>query len=268
MPSRFRVLRFGIRSKRLLSSGVLALGMGLGVLPTTEPAHAAEVKILVGNAFKPVLESVRQQFEKGTASTLTVTVYSTTTMNDLLNRAGEFDLAIMPQAAADDAVKRGQLVVNTKIELARSGIGVIVRAGAAKPDVSSTDAFKQMLLTSKSIAYIERAPTGIYLKELFANLGLADQLLTKTRFVSAVAKAVASGDAEIGMTQISEVLGADGVELAGPLPSEIQRYLVLSAGVGAAAKNPHGARQLLDFLASSVVADVIKTKGLETVPNH
>jgi molybdate transport system substrate-binding protein len=166
----------------------------------------------------------------------------------------------------DDLIKQGKLVATTRTELARSGAGVAVKRGAPKPDISTTEAFKRAMLEAKSICYVEQGATGIYLKGLFERMGLAEQLKGKTRLLppsNPAAFAVANGEAEIGMTQISEILPYPGAELVGPLPPEIQLHSVYPAGVGTASKVQEPAAAFIKFLTTPAATTVLKAKGLE-----
>ena len=146
----------------------------------------------------------------------------------------------------------------------RSGAGVAVRKGAPKPDISTVEAFKQALRNARSIGYVEQGATGIYLKALLVKLGLADELKPKIKLITTAAgEAVANGEVELGMTQVSEILPFAGVELVGPLPAEIQLYTDFAAAVAAGAKQPEAANALIRFLKAPAAVPVIKAKGLE-----
>src|SRR5262249_40446219 len=146
------------------------------------------------------------------------------------------------------------------IPLARSGAGVAIKKGAPKPDISTVDAFKKTLLDAKSVAYVEQGATGLYLKGLFEKLGIADQVKAKTKFVKSAAEAVANGEAEIGFTQVSEILPYPGAEVAGPLPAEIQTYTSFAIGL---AKDAKAGEALAKFMTAPEAAAVLKAKGLE-----
>jgi len=145
-----------------------------------------------------------------------------------------------------------------------AGIGVAIRKGAAKPDLSTTDSFKQAMLSAKSIGFVDQTPTAAALKAIFVKLGIADEIKAKIKPLTIqAAVAVTNGDVEIAMTQISEILPYPGVELAGPLPPDIQTYTMFSAGISAAAKNGEAAAALIKFLTSPDAKAVIKAKGME-----
>ncbi len=246
--------------KRSLPAIALA---GLALLLASAPAvTAAEVRLICSNALHSVMTELGPQFEKATGHKLFITYGSTGPLKTEIEKGAAFDLAILGPAAIDDLIKQGKLTAATRVDLARSGMGVAIRKGASKPDLGSTEAFKRTLLNAKSIAYSDAGLTGIYLKGLFQKLGIADDLKSKTRHGRG-AEMVAKGEAEIGMTQISEILPVAGVELAGPLPPEMQQYTVFPAAVAAASQQAEAAKALLKFLASLEAVRVIRSQGLE-----
>jgi molybdate transport system substrate-binding protein len=227
-------------------------------------AQAAELKLLVGNALKTVMDELGPQFEKATGSTLSVTVGTTTQLKGRIDSGEAFDAVILAKPALDELAAQGKVVDSTRAVIARSGIGVAVRQGAPKPNLGSDDAFKQAMLDAKSIGYVDQTPTAAALKSLFAKLGIADAMKSKSKPLNKqAAVAVAEGDVEIGLTQISEILPYPGVEFVGPLPADFQTYTTFGAGVGAAAREPNGAAALIKFLTGSNAAPVIKAKGME-----
>src|SRR5262249_35048202 len=153
-----------------------------------------------------------------------------------------------------------------RTELVRSGTGVAVRKGAPKPDISTTDAFKRALLNAKSITFVEQGASGVFLKTLFVRLGIADDLKPKIKLApTAAAQVVANGEAEIGMTQISEILPVAGADLVGPLPPELQVYINFPAAVSANAKATEPASAFIKYLTTPESSSVLKAKGLEPV---
>jgi molybdate transport system substrate-binding protein len=237
-----------------------AIGLVFMLAPAT--ADAAELTALISNSLKTAMEELAPQFENATGHKLQITFGSTDPLKVRIEKGEAIDVAILGEAATDDLVKQGKLVAATRAVIARSGLGVAIRKGAPRPDLSTTEAFKRMLINAKSIAYTEKGLTGIYLKGLFQRLGIANELTAKTKDTSAVA-AVAKGEAEIGVTQASEILPAAGVDFAGPLPSEIQSYTILPGAIVTGAKQADAAKVLLKFLASPEAARVMKAKGLE-----
>jgi len=227
--------------------------------------QAAEIRVFSSNALKTVLEELGPRFEKATEHKLVFTFGTAAGLKGDIEKAATFDVAILTAGAVDDLIKQTKMT-GTRTDLARSAAGMAVRKGAPKPDISSTEAFKRTLLAAQSIAYVEQGGTGIYLKSLLERLGIAEQLKAKTKLLPSsnpAALAVANGEAEIGMTQISEILPYAGAELVGPLPAEIQLYTVFSAGVAPAPKDAGATAALIKFLTSPDAAPVFKAKGLD-----
>ena len=243
-------------------SGMAAAAAGIALMLTAGGASAAEITLLCSNALKSVLEELGPQFEKASGHTLKIEYGSTGPLKAQIEKGQAFDVAILGVDATDDLIKRGKLAAGTRADIARSGIGVAVRKGAAKPDLGTTQAFKQALLKAPTIAYSDGGLTGIYLKSLLERLGIAEEVKSKIR-LGRGAEMVGEGKAEIGLTQISEILPVAGAELAGPLPPEIQLYTVFPAAIGAAAMHAEAAQALLKFLTSPDAAKVLKAKGLE-----
>jgi molybdate transport system substrate-binding protein len=231
-------------------------------------ADAAEIKVFASNALKTTLQELAPQFEKASGHKLAFTFNAAAMLKAEIEKGAVFDLVILGAPPADDLIKQGKLVAASRTEIARSVAGVAVKKGAPKPDIGTTDAFKRALIDAKSIAYVEQGATGIYLKGLLQRLGIAEQLQAKTKLLppsNPAAFAVANGEAEIGMTQISEILPYPGAELIGPLPAEIGLVSVYPAVVATAAKEPDAARALIKFLTGPAAAPVLKAKGLDPV---
>jgi molybdate transport system substrate-binding protein len=229
-------------------------------------ARAAEIKFLSSNAVKTVLEELAPQFEKATEHKLKITWGATAPLKAMIDKGEPFDLTALTGPAVDTLIKDGKLAAATRTDLAGSGVGVAIKKGAPKPDISTTEAFKRTLLAAKSIGYVEQGASGIYLKALFERLGIAEALKPKLTLLAVsnpAGQAVANGDVEIGMTQISEILPYAGAELVGPLPADIQLITVFTAAVGTAAKEPAGAQALIKFLKAPAAAAVFKAKGLD-----
>ena len=175
---------------------------------------------------------------------------------------------MLTPAAVDGLASKGKLVPGSRANLARVGIGVVVKEGAPKPDIGSLAAFKQALLAAKSVAYIDPAAggsSGIYVAGLLDKLGIAAEVKPKAKLIpgGAVAEHVARGEAELGIHQISEILPVKGVTLVGPLPADIQNYTVYAAALGAQAKESDAAKALLKALSGPAAAEVLKSKGME-----
>jgi len=242
-----------------------AAATGLAMLVTFGvPAKAADLKVLSSNALKSALEEIAPQFEKATGHKLVFVWGAAVPLRAQIEKGEVFDSTILNTPGIDELIKQGKLEGATRTPLARSAIGVAVRKAAPKPDISTTEAFKAAMRNAKSIAYVEQGATGIYLKDLFVRLGIAEEIKSKLKLApTAAADFVARGEAEIGMTQISEILPFAGVDLVGPLPADIQLYTSFAGANSAAAKQPDAGKALLKFLVTPDAARVMKAKGLE-----
>jgi molybdate transport system substrate-binding protein len=239
-----------------------AVAAGVAFMLATGGANAAEITLLCSNALKSVIEEIGPGFEKASGRQLKAEYGSTGPLKAAIEKGRTFDVAILGIEATDDLIKSGKLTASSRIDIARSGMGVAVRRGAAKPDLGTTQAFKQALLNAQTIAYSDGGLSGIYLKGLLERLGIAEQLKSKIRFGRG-GEMVGEGKAEIGLTQVSEILSEPGAELAGPLPADIQQYTIFPAAIGAAATHAEAAQALLKFLKSPEAAKVLRAKGLE-----
>src|SRR5262245_7974718 len=223
-------------------------------------AHADEIRVLSTNALKTALEDLGLKFEQSSGHKLAITWGTAAQLKVQIEKGAVFDIAIITDAGADDLVRQNKLASRTP--LARSGIAVAIKKGAPKPDLRSAEDFKKMLLSAKSIAWVEQGASGIYLKGLFERLGIAEQIKGKLKAVRAAGEAVANGEAEIGFTQVSEILTYAGAEVGGMLPPEVQLFTDFSLGVASKDSQPAGA--LVKFLTTPEAAAVIRAKGLES----
>jgi molybdate transport system substrate-binding protein len=230
------------------------------------------VQVMTSGGFSATLIKLLPDFEKETSIRASA-VFGASMGNTLdaipnrLARGETADLVILTRPALDELVKTGKVIPGSQVDLVLSNIGMVVRAGAPKPDISTVTAFKRALLDASSIAYSDSA-SGVYIStEMFKNLGIADQVLRKSRKIEGerVAAVVARGDAEIGFQQISELLLVPGADYVGPLPAEVQRVTIFSAGIPVGAKHPDAARTLIAFLRSPAAVQAIKDSGLEPI---
>jgi molybdate transport system substrate-binding protein len=251
---------------RLRLAGLLVV-----VLWLSPPAAAAdEIKVMTSGTFTAALLELAPRFERATGHTV---VAATTTMGvgansipSRLQRREPADVVILDDDAMTQLIAEGHVLADTRRPLARSGIGMAVRAGAAKPDISTVDALRRTLLQATSIAY-SASVSGRYLTtELFQKLGIAEQVTAKSRRIEGerVGAVVARGEADIGFQQTSELLPVPGIEYVGPLPSEVQRVSVFSAAVAVHSENPGAASSLIRFLASAEASAAVTRTGLES----
>jgi molybdate transport system substrate-binding protein len=249
---------------------IVLLGLAMVLMAAGAPrgAAGAEIKVLTAGAFKQVLLALVPDFERTSGHKVTVENDTVGALTKRIAGGEAFDLAVLTPKAVDDLAKEGKFAAGSRANLARVGVGVVVKDGTPKPDISSVAAFKQALLAAKSVAYIDPAAggsSGIYVAGLLDKLGIAAEVKPKAKLIpgGAVAEHVAKGEAELGIHQISEILPVKGVTLVGPLPAEIQNYTVYAAGVGAHAKESDAAKALLKALSGPAAAEVLKSKGME-----
>ena len=249
---------------------IVLLGLAMVVMAAGAPrgAAGAEIKVLSAGAFKQVLLALVPDFERTSGHKVTVENDTVGALTKRIEGGEVFDLAVLTPKAVDDLAKEGKFAAGSRANLARVGVGVVVKDGTPKPDISSLAAFKQALLAAKSVAYIDPAAggsSGIYVAGLLDKLGVAADVKPKAKLIpgGAVAEHVAKGEAELGIHQISEILPVKGVTLVGPLPAEIQNYTVYAAGIGAHAKEGDAAKALIKALSGPAAAEVLKSKGME-----
>src|ERR1700716_3277336 len=231
-------------------------------------AAAADIKVLTAGAFKQVVLALVPEFEKQTGHKVTVENDTVGALTKRIEGGEAFDVAVLTPAAVNDLSGKGRFVAGSGKNLARVGIGVVVKDGPPKPDIGSVDAFKQALLAAKSVAYIDPVAggsSGIYVARLIDKLGIAAEVRPKAKLIhgGAVAEHIANGEAELGIHQISEILPVKGTTLVGPLPAEIQNYTVYAAGLGANAKESDAAKALLQAFSSPAAGEIFKSKGME-----
>jgi molybdate transport system substrate-binding protein len=256
------------------STRVRALLLGFaGAVLFTATASAAEVRVMISGGLSAAYNALVPEFEKATGNKV-ITAYGPsmgTTVNAIpvrLERGEPADVLIMVGYALDDLAKNGKVIPDSRVELVKSVIGIAVKTGAPKPDISSADAIKRALLAARSVAYSDSA-SGVYVStEMFKKLGVVDEMKDKARKIPAtpVGEIVAHGDAEIGFQQISELKPVQGIDIVGPLPADLQQVTIFSAGIATVSKEPDAGKALITFLASPDARDVIIKSGLEPIP--
>jgi len=226
------------------------------------------MKVLTAGAFKSTVVALVPEYEKASGNKV---VIDNDTVGALAKRidAGEtFDVLVTTPAAIDALIAQGKVAPGSRANLARVGVGVMVKAGAPKPDVSTVDAFRKAVLAAKSVSYIDPASggsSGIYVAKLLERLGIADQVKPKEKLKQGgyVADYISSGQAELGIHQISEIVPAPGVTLVGPLPQEIQNYTVYAAGIAATTKHAAAAKALIAVFSGPSAQALFKSKGMD-----
>ena len=251
--------------------GTIAVLVVASLLFIAAPVRAGEIKVLTSGAFTAPFLEVVPQFEHASKQKV-VTAFGASmggapdSIPSRLQRGEPVDVVILAAPALEDLIKQGKVVAGSRVDLVRSRIGIAVRKGAPRPDISSVEALTRTLLQAKSIAYSDSA-SGTYLSTvLFPRLGISDQITSKSkRIAGAVGPVVARGEAEIGFQQISELLPVEGIDYIGEVPGDAQQVTIFSAGIVTYAKEPEAAKALIKFLTSPAVASVSTKSGLEPV---
>jgi molybdate transport system substrate-binding protein len=229
-------------------------------------ARAAEINVLCSNGLKAVVEELVPMFEQKTGNKVVLKFEPSTQIQKRIEAGEAFDLAVMTTPLIDQEIKAGRLAADSRAIIARSGLGLSVRAGSKKPDIKTVESFKQALLNAKSITYATAGASAAPFEALVDKLGIAAQVKPKYNLrptASLVGEVVANGTVEIGVAPVSEILPVKGVELVGPFPADVQSYVVMTAGVSTKAREKAGAKALVDFLMSPANTAVIKAKGME-----
>jgi molybdate transport system substrate-binding protein len=255
--------RAGIRvaGKRCHVAGMLGV---LGMLSLGE-VQAAEITVLTSQGVVSAVRDLAPAFERASGHRVAVSFEAGPSLMNKIDSNAPADLVTHYPRAIDDLIKTGKVLAGSRVDFARGGIGLAVRAGAPKPDIGSVEAFKRSMLAAKSVAYSKTGASGLYVAKLMERLGIAEQMAGKTQLVDGVpvAEVVAKGEAEIGLQQINVILPVAGIEYAGPLPSELQDYVEFAAGVLAVSKEPEVARALVKFMSAPEAASLIRRSGME-----
>ena len=249
----------------------LALGF-VTILALSGAASAAEVRVMISGGLAAAYKALVPEFERATGHKV-LTAYGPsmgTTVNAIpvrLERGEAADVLIMVGYAIDDLASKGKVIAGSRVDLVKSPIGVAVKSGAPKPDISNADALKRALLAVKTVAYSDSA-SGVYVStELFDRLGIKEAMQGKARKIPAtpVGEIVAHGEAEIGFQQMSELLPVAGIDIVGPLPDELQKITVFSAGIATVSKEPDAGKALIKFLASPAARPEIVKSGMDPI---
>jgi molybdate transport system substrate-binding protein len=252
-----------MNKRRHASTRVVIVTAAIFALPT---ASFAQVRVMISGGFSAVYRELLPEFERTSGITVTTTTGGSqgngpNTIGAQFRRGVLADVVIMNRAGLGELIAEGRIVAGTDVDLAQTYLGVAVRAGAPKPNISTVAAFKQTLLRAKSVTF-DSSTTGIYLTtKLFPRLGIADEMAAKST-TSGVAT-VASGEAEIAVQPVSEILPVRGIDFVGTIPAEVQYVAVFAAAVVAGSKEPEESKRLIAFLASENVRTALKNSGME-----
>ena len=242
-----------------------ALSIAAGALLLSSVAGAAEIKVLSTQATEEAYRELVPQFEKASGHKVTTVFTGTLGVMKRLSDGEAYDLLIMSRQSIDELAQSGKVVSGSRTDIAKSGVGVAVGKGKPKPDISSVDALKKTLLAAKSVGY-STGPSGVYVVSMFQKMGIADEIKGKLKqtptgvFVGSI---IASGEAELGFQQVSELTFFPGIDYVGPLPAELQLITVFSAGLQAGGKQADAAKSLVSFITAPAAAAVFKKHALD-----
>jgi molybdate transport system substrate-binding protein len=239
------------------------LGLTFVALLASAHAEAAEIKVLSTVGMQPATPELFAQFEAATGHRVVVTYGLAAVLKTKFQEGAPADVLILTGPLVDDLVKQGKVVPESKKDVARSGVGVAVKAGAPTPDISTSDALKNAVLSAKSVGFAREGASGVAFARALERLGIADQVRAKYKDTGTKAgEMVAAGEIELAAAQIPELMAVPGVAVVGPLPAELQTFTIFSVGLATAASEPGPGKALIDFLAGSRAAPVYKAKGL------
>ena len=257
---------------RALAKIAIGSALSLTLFVQAGAADAAEITVALAVATVPIVDDLKSAFEQSTGHTLVLAPGTAGAVVERIRGGEAADVVLVTQPQITALITEGKIAPDTSTAIATSGVGVMVRAGAPKPDISSADALRRTLLAASSIAYADPAgggASGIHFAAVLQRLGIAADIAPKAKLVpvggspTAIAEVVARGEAEIGIAITSVIVGVPGVDLVGPLPGDLQSTTVYTAGIGSSAAQPEAARALIDFLAGPAAEEVIRSKGME-----
>jgi molybdate transport system substrate-binding protein len=246
------------------SGALILLGLSL-LLSQSLVARSAEISVIGSTGVASVVTELARQFEAKTGHSVQTDFAVIAVSRRKIDVGGTFDIAILGPVAIDELISQGKLIADTRTAFGRTGLGVAVRKGTSKPVISTTEAFKKTLLAAKSVGHSKEGLSGVAFLAILDRLGIATEMKPKLRTYESAAhtNAIATGEVELGVTGIGPILSMSEADFAGPLPAEIQSYVVFTAAVNATARDHGAARSFLQFMTSPAVVPVFKAKGME-----
>jgi molybdate transport system substrate-binding protein len=250
---------------RIQAAATAATVVVLTLMQQGGTAQSAEIKVFSSAAPRGIFRELAPDFERTTGHRLVINYEFAADLKRRIEAGAPFDVAVLPPDMADDLVRGGKLAAGSRVDLARTGMGVAVRRGAPNPDIGTVDAFQRALLAAPTVAYANGGASGVHVHDMLARLGIAEDMKQKLRPYPAggAVEAVARGEADLVVIGVSAILAVPGVELVGWLPPELQSYIVFTGSIGAAARQADAARTLLTLLTSSVAVELFKAQGFE-----
>ena len=243
----------------------LALAGGLVVLASL--AQAAEIKVLSGNGAKAAVRELCTQFERATANKINLHFEVNADIQKKIEAGEYFDVAVLNPPVIETLSKEAKIVAGSRADIGRAGLGVAVRQGAPKPDISSVDAFRRTLLASKSVAFPGKGASGLYFVSLLDRMGIKAEMQGKLKPMEAedTVEVVARGEADLVVVVATRIMDVAGVDMVGPIPEELQTKIGFAAGLSASAKEPGAARALIRFLTAPSAAATLRAKGVDPI---
>lgn len=226
--------------------------------------QAAELKLLASGAVKEAYAELIPQFEKSSGHKVAITLAGTVDIKKKVAAGEAYDVVLIASPEMDAFIKDGKIAAGTKVDVVKSGVGVAIKPGTPKPDLTSGEGLKKALITAKSVGY-STGPSGVYVASLFEKWGIADQIKAKAKITTPgvpVAALIRNGEAEIGFQQVSELIHEPGIDFLGPVPNDVQRITTFSSGIPPGAKEKDAAKALQTFLTAPARADTLKKHGL------
>jgi molybdate transport system substrate-binding protein len=254
-----------VRSSLMAVAALAAIACATHAAGQEGAVARGQLRVFTTRSVATVLAKIGADFERRTGRTLGVTTDVAIRMVRRIKAGEPFDVLVAAPAQIDELIRTGKVIPGTRTDLARSGIGVAVRAGAPKPDVSSVDAFTRALIAARSVAYLKEGQSGVYMAGVLDRLGLTDAIRSKLTLpdTDVVSELVRRGEVELGIVVITQILTTPGVALVGPLPPEIQSYITFSGGISAHSQSVDAARELMAFLKSPAAIAVMRAQGME-----
>jgi molybdate transport system substrate-binding protein len=232
------------------------------------PSDAADIRVLCSNGLKAVFEDLAPQFERATGNKVNVTFGLAAGFKQQIDGGATFDVAILTPALIDDLIKSGRLAADTRSVIARTGLGIMIRSGAKKPDVRSTESFKNALLGAQSIAFAKEGASGVAFVATIEKLGIAQTLQPKLKPTASgeeVNDLVVKGGAQFGILPLSEILAVKGAELGGMFPADVQTYITMATAMSSNSKQTAASRDLIKYLTAPAATPVVEKRGMERV---
>lgn len=249
------------------AAAALVLCFGLSIFPgDVAQGQTSELHVMVSDGMKPVVEEVTPQIERATDRKLVAQFDSSKNLRDKIEAGEPFDAAIITADVLDDLIQKGKVVAGSRADISRTGIGVGIRAGVPKRDISTPEALKKTLLNAKSISFNPTGASSAHTRDIFAKLGITDAVKSKLVPDAEAGRPqmnVAAGKVELVISLVPEIEFFPGVDLVGPMPAELQSYINFAGGVATNAHDATGAKTLLQFITSPGIAPVLKSKGME-----